>query len=76
MQDENLPENKTLILSAYNLVRGAESKTTPAPYTKAEILAESEVKEWLAKGYELEGFSDPLTDPFTRTVTIRLVRKH
>lgn len=56
MAATQLPDTKLLTFFSE-----AKQPVTPAPFSKAEILAFPEVKSWLAKGYELETFENKLS---------------
>jgi hypothetical protein len=59
MHPADLPATK--ILTFLSAPAPAGHKAAPIPFTKAELLAFPEVKEWLAKGYELESFENKLS---------------
>lgn len=56
---DNLPATQLLTFFSEGTKPG--QTPTPIPFSKAEILAFPEVKEWLAKGYELESFDNKLS---------------
>ncbi len=51
----------TQILTFLSEVPKAGPPVVPRPFTKAEILGFNEVKDWLAKGYELDSFENKLS---------------
>lgn len=57
MNPAELPATKILTF----LSEPAAAGVAPIPFTQAELLAFSEVKAWLAKGYELESFENKLS---------------
>lgn len=57
MHPAELPATKILTFLSEPTPAGA----APIPFTQAEILSFSEVKAWLAKGYELESFENKLS---------------
>jgi hypothetical protein len=59
MHPAELPATK--ILTFLSAPAPAGQKAAPIPFTKAELLAFPEVKEWLAKGYELDSFENKLS---------------
>ncbi|MGI4734942.1 MAG: hypothetical protein ACRYG7_07155 [Janthinobacterium lividum] len=67
----NLPDTK--ILTFFSEATKAGQKNTPVPFTQAEILAFSEVKEWLAKGYELDSFDNKLSPKDPNQVILLVV---
>lgn len=60
----------TQILTFLSDTKQARPNQAPVPFSKAEILAFSEVKEWLAKGYELESFENKLSPKDPRQVIL------
>lgn len=54
----------------------ASAQAAPIPFSQAELLRFPEVKEWLAKGYELESFENKLSpkDPSQVILLVVLVR--
>lgn len=60
----------TKILTFLSDIKQVGPKQAPVPFSKAEILAFSEVKEWLAKGYELESFENKLSPKDPRQVIL------
>ena len=74
MPTADLPATKILtFLSGPN---PAGSQVAPIPFTKAELLAFPEVKQWLAKGYELDSFENKLSpkDPTQVILLVMLTR--
>lgn len=69
-----LPDTK--ILTFFSAPAPAGSKAAPIPFTQAELLRFPEVKQWLAKGYELESFENKLSpkDPSQVILLVVLVR--
>ncbi|WP_151088608.1 hypothetical protein [Hymenobacter baengnokdamensis] len=71
----SLPETKILTF----LSAGAEDEPQgpPIAFTQAEILAFSEVREWLANGYELDSFDNKLSpkDPHQVILLVVLTRR-
>ncbi len=59
MSSTELPVTK--ILTFLSEPAKASQKQPPRPFTKAELLAFPEVKQWLAKGYELDSFENKLS---------------
>jgi hypothetical protein len=59
MSEETLPDTKILTFFSEGSKKG--QKTKPVPFSKAELLTFPEVKEWLAKGYELDSFENKLS---------------
>lgn len=51
----------------------AGQQAAPIPFSKAEILAFPEVKEWLAKGYELDSFDNKLSPKDPQQVILLVV---
>ncbi|GAA4507119.1 hypothetical protein GCM10023172_37180 [Hymenobacter ginsengisoli] len=74
MNAAELPATK--ILTFLSEPAAAGSGAAPIPFTQAEILGFSEVKAWLAKGYELESFENKLSpkDPSQVIVLVMLAR--
>lgn len=74
MPAAELPATK--ILTFFSAPAPAGSKAAPVPFTEAELLRFPEVKAWLAKGYELEGFENKLSpkDPTQVILLVLLVR--
>ena len=70
MPTPDLPATKMLTFLSGTSPQGPQ--TAPIPFTKAELLAFPEVKEWLAKGYELDSFENKLS-PKDPTQVILLV---
>jgi hypothetical protein len=68
MPDAALPATK--ILTFLSDTKQAGPQAPPVPFSKAEILAFSEVKDWLAKGYELESFENKLSPKDPRQVIL------
>lgn len=66
----------TKILTFLSAPAPAGHPAAPIPFTEAELLSFSEVKEWLAKGYELESFENKLSpkDPSQVILLVVLVR--
>ena len=71
---DNLPATK--LLTFFSEGTKAGQKVTPIPFSKAEILVFPEVKEWLAKGYELDSFDNKLSpkDPSQVILLVVLTR--
>ncbi len=57
MHAAELPATKILTFFS-EATKGGQK---PTPFTLAELLAFSEVKHWLAKGYELDSFENKLS---------------
>jgi len=74
MPANELPATK--ILTFFSEKTKQEQKSAPVPFTKAELLAFPEVKEWLAKGYELDSFENKLSpkDPSQVILLVVLTR--
>ncbi|GAB3634978.1 hypothetical protein GCM10027422_05680 [Hymenobacter arcticus] len=60
----------TQILTFLSDTKQVGPKQAPVPFSKAEILAFPEVKECLAKGYELESFENKLSPKDPRQVIL------
>ena len=75
MPDDALPATKLLTFFSEGAKKG--QKTKPVPFSKTELLTFPEVKEWLAKGYELESFENKLSpkDPSQVIVLVVLTRE-
>jgi len=75
MSEETLPATKLLTFFSEGAKKG--QKTKPVPFSKAELLTFPEVKEWLAKGYELDSFENKLSpkDPSQVIVLVVLTRE-
>jgi hypothetical protein len=56
MPSADLPTTKILTFLSEPAKAGP-----PMPFTKTELLAFPEVKQWLAKGYELDSFENKLS---------------
>ena len=54
MPTPDLPATKILTFLS-------DARQAPVPFSRAEILAFSEVKAWLAKGYSLDSFENKLS---------------
>lgn len=74
MPSEALPATK--ILTFLSEAAKAGQPAAPQPFTKAEILAFPEVKQWLAKGYVLDSFENKLSpkDPGQVILLVLLAR--
>ena len=59
MPTADLPATK--ILTFLSEVPKSGTPVAPVPFSKAELLGFKEVKEWLAKGYELDSFENKLS---------------
>lgn len=59
MHSDDLPATKILTFLSEAVTDLANS--APIPFTEAEIRSFSEVKAWLAKGYELDSFDNKLS---------------
>ena len=75
MPAAELPDLK--MLTFFTSAKDAAQKKAPIPFTKTEILGFPEVKEWLAKGYELDTFENKLSpkDPHQVILLVVLARK-
>ncbi|MGI4862976.1 MAG: hypothetical protein ACRYFZ_03580 [Janthinobacterium lividum] len=75
MQSNELPITK--LLTFLSEPQKAGQTTAPIPFTKTELLAFPEVKQWLAKGYELDGFENKLSpkDPSQVILLVVLARR-
>ena len=71
MPSDNLPATK--MLTFLSDVAQAGRMAAPIPFSKNEILAFTEVKEWLAKGYELDSFDNKLSPKDPRQVVLLVV---
>jgi hypothetical protein len=60
MHSDELPATKILTFLSEAAPK-ASPVAAPIPFTEAEIRGFSEVKEWLAKGYELDSFDNKLS---------------
>ena len=75
MHQDELPDYKQLFFFATSTLAATSQRTIPVPYTKAEVLANAQVQEWLTKGYEVESFYNKVTnDPYTLLVEVNLSR--
>ncbi|TGE23539.1 hypothetical protein [Hymenobacter metallicola] len=76
MYQDELPDYKQLIFFATSTIAATGQRTIPVPYTEAEVLADAQVQEWLAKGYEVESFYNKVTtnDPYALLVEVNLCR--
>lgn len=74
MSAADLPATK--ILTFLSAPAPAGKKVAPIPFTQAELLSFPEVKEWLAKGYELDSFENKLSpkDPSQVILLVVLAR--
>lgn len=74
MAAPDLPATK--LLTFFSPPAPAGSKVAPIPFSRAELLGFLEVKQWLAKGYELESFENKLSpkDPSQVIVLVVLNR--
>jgi hypothetical protein len=74
MSAEKLPATKLLTFLSETAKAGQPS--APIPFSKAEILAFPEVKQWLAKGYVLDSFENKLSpkDPNQVILLVMLTR--
>lgn len=74
MSSAELPATK--ILTFLSEAAKAGRPAAPQPFTKAEILAFPEVKQWLAKGYALDSFENKLSpkDPSQVILLVLLAR--
>jgi hypothetical protein len=70
MLSDNLPATKMLTFLSDVSQPGQAS---PIPFSRSEILAFTEVKEWLAKGYELDSFDNKLSPKDPRQVILLVV---
>ena len=75
MQSNELPITK--LLTFLSEPQKAGQAAAPVPFTKAELLAFPEVKQWLAKGYELDSFENKLSpkDPSQVILLVVLARR-
>lgn len=68
MATPSLPDTKLLTFFSE-----AKQPVTPAPFTRAEILAFPEVKSWLAKGYDLDTFENKLSPKDAHQIILLVV---
>jgi hypothetical protein len=73
-QSDNFPATKLLTFFSEGTAPG--QAPNPIPFSEAEIRAFPEVKQWLAKGYELESFDNKLSpkDPGQVILLVVLAR--
>lgn len=75
MTANNLPESHNSIIYATRLAPDGQ-KLLATPLTRAEVLADTEIKQWLDRGYVLEDFTNLVSanDPYATVVTVHLRR--
>lgn len=71
MTSDNLPDTKILTFFSEAITAGHQA--APVPFTQAELLAFPEVKQWLAKGYELDSFDNKLAPKDSNQVILLVV---